>query len=200
MATVPEATEQSRLLRYSNAAVTLHWLTAVLILVQIWLGFTFADLPKGPARVEVFTWHKTVGVTILILALIRLAVRLKNPPPPFTEELPRWERLAAVWNHRIFYFLLIMIPLAGLLAVSGGATKSTTGLIGGILFPLIPGISEGGGEISGEVHEILVFAMIALLALHVGAALKHQFFVPSRAAGRMPPFRAPGDEDPVRRD
>ena len=200
MATVPEATEQSRLLRYSNAAVTLHWLTAALILVQIWLGFTFADMPKGPARMEVFTWHKSVGVTILLLALIRLAVRLKNPPPPFPEELPRWERLAAVWNHRIFYFLLIIIPLAGLLAVSGGATKSTTGLIGGIPFPLIPGISEGGGEISGEVHEILVFAMIALLALHVGAALKHQFFVPSRAAGRMPPFRAPGDEDPVRRD
>ena len=200
MASVPQATDQQGLLRYSNAAVTLHWLTAVLILVQIWLGFTFADLPKGPARVEVFTWHKTVGVTILLLALIRLAVRLKNPPPPFPEELPRWERLAAVWNHRIFYFLLIIIPLAGLVAVSGGATKSTTGLIGGIPFPLIPGISEGGGEISGGVHEILVFAMIALLVLHVGAALKHQFFVPSRAAGRMPPFRAPAGEDPVTRD
>ena len=198
MASVPEATGQTRLLRYSNAAVTLHWLTAVLIVVQVWLGFTFADMPKGPARMEVFTWHKSVGVTILLLALIRLAVRLKNPPPPFPLELSRWERIVAVWNHRMFYVLIIVLPLTGLIAVSGRG--ATTALVGGIPFPTVPGMSEAGSELSGGIHEVLVFVTIALLVLHIGAALKHQFVDRSRVAGRMPPFRAPAGEDPVTRD
>ena len=197
MSTVPEATDQQRLVRYSNVAVTLHWLTAALVVTQVVIGFTFHNMERGPDRMELFTWHKTVGATILILALLRLAYRLINRPPPFPEELPRWERLAAVWNHRAFYFLLIALPLTGLIAVSGKTDGWFTPLVGGIPLPTVPGISEDGGELSGGVHEVLVFATLALLVLHIGAALKHQFFVPNRAAGRMPPFRAPGGERPV---
>ena len=197
MSTVPEATDQQRLVRYSNIAVTLHWLTAALVVTQVVIGFTFHNMERGPDRMELFTWHKTVGATILILALLRLAYRLINRPPPFPEELPRWERLAAVWNHRAFYFLLIALPLTGLIAVSGKTDGWFTPLIGGVPLPTVPGISEDGGELSGGVHEVLVFTTLALLVLHIGAALKHQFFVPNRAAGRMPPFRAPGGERPV---
>jgi len=197
MSTVPEATDQQRLVRYSNIAVTLHWLTAALVVTQVVIGFTFHNMERGPDRMELFTWHKTVGATILILALLRLAYRLINRPPPFPEELPRWERLAAVWNHRAFYFLLIALPLTGLIAVSGKTDGWFTPLVGGIPLPTVPGISEDGGELSGGVHEVLVFTTLALLVLHIGAALKHQFFVPNRAAGRMPPFRAPGGERPV---
>ena len=197
MSTVPEATDQQRLVRYSNIAVTLHWLTAALVVTQVVIGFTFHNMERGPDRMELFTWHKTVGATILILALLRLAYRLINRPPPFPEELPRWERLAAVWNHRAFYFLLVALPLTGLIAVSGKTDGWFTPLVGGIPLPTVPGISEGGGELSGGVHEVLVFTTLALLVLHIGAALKHQFFVPNRAAGRMPPFRAPGGERPV---
>ena len=197
MSTVPEATDQQRLVRYSNIAVTLHWLTAALVVTQVVIGFTFHNMERGPDRMELFTWHKTVGAMILILALLRLAYRLINRPPPFPEELPRWERLAAVWNHRAFYFLLVALPLTGLIAVSGKTDGWFTPLVGGIPLPTVPGISEDGGELSGGVHEVLVFTTLALLVLHIGAALKHQFFVPNRAAGRMPPFRAPGGERPV---
>ena len=201
MPMAPEATDQVRLLRYSNTVVALHWTIAALVVVQLWLGFTFHRfLPPGPERMEFLTWHKTVGATILLLTLIRLAVRLMNPPPPYPEELPRWERLAAVWNHRLFYFLLIVIPLTGLIAVSGKAKGPTTGLVGGLQLPVIPGISEDGGELSGDLHMWLVYSTILLVVLHVAAALKHQFFVPSRAAGRMPPFRAPSGEEPVTPD
>lgn len=196
MATVPLARDQQRLLRYSNVAVTLHWLTAALVVAQVVIGFVFHDMERGPARSDLFTWHKTVGATILILALVRLAYRLMNPPPPFPEELPRWERLVAVWNHRAFYFLLIALPLTGLIAVSGKSDDWFTPLIGGIPLPTVPGISESGGELSGEVHEILVFTTLALLVLHVGAAIKH-LIVPNRASGRMPPFRAPSGEQPI---
>jgi len=146
---------------------------------------------------EILTWHKTVGALILLLTLARLGVRLVNPPPPYPEELPRWERLAAVWNHRAFYFLLIVIPLTGLIAVSGRAKGPTTPLVGGLELPVVPGITKEGGSLSGDIHIWLVYATILLVVLHVAAALKHQFFVPSRAAGRMPPFRAPSGEEPI---
>lgn len=191
--TVPDATPQpGTLLRYNNVAAAIHWLTAILVVAQIYVGVTFGDMPRGPARGEWFTWHKTLGVTILILAVIRLAWRLAHKPPPFPPELPRWERLAAVWNHRAFYVVLFGLPLTGLAAVSGGADEPTTRLVGGIPFLLIPGLSENAGDTLGGLHELLVWATLALLALHVAAALKHQFLggPQGRTAGRMPPFRA----------
>ena len=177
--------------------MALHWIPAVLVLVQIWLALSFADMPQGPQRGELFTWHKTIGATILILALVRLTYRLINPPPPFPPELPRWERLAAVWNHRLFYVLLIGLPIGGLIAVSGLTKGPTTTLLGGVQIPVIPGISEQMGETAGEIHAALAWVLIALLVLHVAAALKQQFFDrPGRMSGRMPPFR-PRTHEPV---
>ena len=198
MATVPEATPQRDvLLRYSNGAAALHWIMAALVLTQVYVGWTFHEMERGPARSEWFTWHKTLGALILLFALARLAWRLMHKPPPFPEELPHWERVAAVWSHRAFYGLLILLPLTGLSAISGGADSATTALVGGIPLPLIPGLPEAFGDAMGETHELLVKLTIALLVLHVAAALKHQFFDHSRAAGRMPPFRA-RDNEPTR--
>ena len=198
MATVPEAVPQNPIRRYSNAAVTLHWLTVALILTQVVIGFTFAEfLPRGPTRSELFTWHKTLGAMILILALFRLGYRLKYPPPPFPPELSAWRRHVAVWNHRAFYFMLIVLPLTGLIAVSGMAKGPTTSLIGGIPLPVVPGISKAIGGTSGDLHVVLVYTTIALLLLHVGAALYQQFTEHLRTAGRMPPFQAPGGEQAV---
>src|SRR6476619_4599869 len=87
--------------RYSHGAATFHWLTAVLVLGQIYVGFAFGDLPKGPARMEMFTLHKTLGATILVVTLLRLADRLAKPPPPYPADMPKWDRALAVWSHRI---------------------------------------------------------------------------------------------------
>jgi cytochrome b561 len=198
MATVPEAVPQDPIRRYSNPAVAFHWITVALVLTQVVLGFAFAEfMAKGSARSEVFAWHKTIGALILILSIIRLAYRLKNPPPPFPVELPQWKRVAAVWNHRAFYFLLIALPLTGLIAVSGMSPTGTTQIAGGLTIPIVPGISRDLGETSGDLHVVLVFTTIALLLLHVAAAIQQQFFDHDRAAGRMPPFHAPGGESAV---
>lgn len=180
-------------LRYSNVAVTLHWLIVVLLLVQVWLGFTFADMEKGPQRTEFFTWHKTVGATILVLTLVRLAYRLTNPPPPYPREMPEWRRNTAVWSHRLIYFLLIALPLTGLIAVSGGG-QPTTPLVGGIPLPTVPGISKHAGGVSGDVHVILVWTTIVLLVLHISAALYEQFRAKPGVAYRMPPFQPVTEE------
>ena len=170
--------------RYKPVVVAIHWLTALLVLAQIAIGLKFADMPKGPARMDAFAWHKTVGVTILILALVRLAVRLMNPPPPYPRDFPKWERAAAVWSHRLFYFLIIALPLTGLAAVSKKAVGGMTDLRWGLQFPVVPVPALGG------VHELLAWSLVALLLIHVGAALKQQFFDRTTVADRMPPFRA----------
>jgi cytochrome b561 len=173
--------------RYKSIVVWIHWITALFVIAQVVIGFTFANMPRGPERIEVFTWHKTVGATILVLALVRLAVRLMNPPPPYPSDFPKWERFLAVWNHRLFYLLLIILPLTGLLAVSGRAEDGLVPLKFGLALPAIPGIPKENGF--GDVHEYLVFTTLALVVLHVGAALYNQFGSPTNVADRMPPFR-----------
>jgi cytochrome b561 len=181
-------------IRYRGIVVAIHWLTAALLITQVALGFIFSDLPRGPERIEVFAWHKTLGALILLLAFARLGVRLLNPPPPYPQDFPRWERALAVWNHRIFYILLIALPLTGLAAVSGRAEDGMVDLLWGMEIPAIPGIPRENEF--GDIHEWLVYSTLALLVLHVGAALKNQFLTPGPVAGRMPPFRAP-DSDSV---
>ena len=192
MSSVPEAAPQSAVLRYSNVTVAFHWITVVLVLTQAYLGFAFAGT-EGPAHDQLFAWHRSVGVIILLLTLARLAYRVKNPPPPFPPELPVWERFAAVWNHRLFYILLIAMPIVGFIAVSGLATGPTTSLAGGIQVPVIPGISKQVGETAGEVHEMAAWLLIALIFVHIAAALKHQFVDRWRGSARMPPFSSMGE-------
>ncbi|WP_118856513.1 cytochrome b [Sphingomonas mesophila] len=175
-------------IRYRAIVVAIHWLTAAVVVAQIWIGFTFGDYPRGsPERSLLFDWHKTLGAVILLLAVVRLVVRFTNPPPPYPQDFPRWERALAVWNHRIFYVLLFALPLTGLAAVSGRAADGTVKLLGGFAIPAIPGIPKENGF--GDAHEWLVYTTIALVVLHVGAALKNQFMDRGPVASRMPPFR-----------
>jgi cytochrome b561 len=193
MTSVPDTAPQGRVLRYSNTAVTFHWITVILVLAQAYFGFTFALSEPGPARDGIFIWHKTTGVVILLLTLARLAYRLRNPPPPFPPELPAWERFAAVWNHRLFYLLLIAMPIVGFIAVSGYANGPTTPLLGGIQVPVIPGVSKETGDLAGEVHELSAYLLVFLILVHIGAALKHQFVDHWRGSARMPPFTSNGE-------
>lgn len=178
-------TGDARAMRYSTTAAVIHWLSAALIIAQIWLGFTFEDFPKGsPERALYFDSHKTIGVAILLLALLRLAVRLTQKSPPYPAGTPAWHSLLATWGHRLLYVLMIALPLTGLMLVSKGG--ATTGLLGGLSFPTIP-LPE-----LGEAHEVLAFGMIGLLVIHVLAGLSNQFMDGGRLAGRMPPFSRKG--------
>jgi cytochrome b561 len=191
MSSVPDAVPQDTILRYSNVTVAFHWTTVALVLLQIWLGFAFHGAEPGPARAELFTWHKTVGALILLITVARLAYRLTNPPPPYAPDLPKWERIAGTWNHRLFYLLLIALPLGGLVAVSARAEGPTTDLAFGIPLPVIPGVSEQAGEIAGGVHVAAAFFLIAFIVLHAAAGLKHRFFDKYPSSARMPPFWSP---------
>ena len=175
--------------RYKTIVVWIHWITAAVLVAQVGLGFAFHRFTERgtPERMELFAWHKTIGALILVLALVRLAVRLMNPPPPYPANFPRWERFLAVWNHRLFYILLIALPLTGLLAVSGRAEGGLVPIKFGLALPAIPGIAEENAF--GDVHLVLVWTTLALLVIHIGAALWNQFRSETNVADRMPPFR-----------
>ncbi len=179
-----------RAVRYRSIVVWIHWITAAVVVAQVIVGFTFHRfLERGtPERMEMLAWHKTIGAVILLLALVRLAVRLMNPPPPYPSDFPKWERFFAVWSHRLFYVLLIVLPLTGLAAVSGRAEDGTVPLLFGLSIPAIPGVARENDF--GEIHEYLVWSTLALVVLHIGAALRNQFSSPTEVADRMPPFRA----------
>ena len=193
---VEQSTGQTAV-RYQTIVVWIHWITALVVVAQVVVGFSFHRLfERGtPERAELFAWHKTIGALILVLALVRLAVRLMNPPPPYPESLPRWERFFAVWNHRLFYVLLIVLPLTGLLAVSGRAEGGWVPLKFGLALPAIPGVPEE--NVFGDWHVVLVFTTLALVVLHVAAALWNQFRSDTNVADRMPPFRKSERPPPV---
>lgn len=185
---IDESTGQSAV-RYRKVVMWIHWITAILVIMQVYIGFTFHDLPRGSEERDfVFAWHKTWGALILLLALVRLAVRLVNPPPPFPADYPKWKRAAAVWSHRLFYVMLIGLPLTGLAAVSGRAADGWVALQLGMRIPAIPGIPKENDF--GEVHELLVWVTLTLVAVHVAAALYNQFVDRGPVANRMWPFRS----------
>lgn len=177
--------------RYNSGAIALHWIIAVLVVAQIFIGWTFADMERGDLRTEWFNWHKTLGFAILLLSVGRLGWRIANPPSPLPSDTPRWEAAMARINHTLFYVILIGLPLTGWMYLSTGntsLTSATTPLLGGMAWPFIPGLPRDAHDGFEQAHIVLVWLTYALLVLHVGAALKHQFVDRSLIANRMPPF------------
>lgn len=172
--------------RYSTVSLTLHWVTALLVLGQIVL-ITIAEEVSGPERGFWMMLHKSGGMTILILTLARIGWRIGNPAIPLPASLPQWQKLAARATHVLFYVLLLVLPLTGWLA--GSAAGRGFEYYGLFDFPLLP---IGGGRDFAktlmEVHEALPKLLYVLLALHVAGALKHQILDRDNVLHRMLPF------------
>lgn len=159
--------------RYSTVSLTLHWVTALLVLGQIGL-ITVAESVSGPERGLWMMLHKSGGMTILVLTLARLGWRAANPAIALPATTPRWQKIAARTTHVLFYVLLLALPLTGWLA--GSAAGRGFDWYGLFAFPLLP--VEGGRELAGtlmDVHEALPKLLYVLLFLHVAGALKHHF-------------------------
>jgi cytochrome b561/polyisoprenoid-binding protein YceI len=166
--------------RYSTVAILLHWLIAAAIVLQIILSGRM-DGPPTPESFAVTQLHKSIGITILLLSLVRLGWRLANPPPPMPQTLPRWEEILAKVVHVGFYVVMIGMPLTGWIMVSASRLHFPTMLYGVVPWPDVPGLvdmapaAKKGWHTFGETgHGLLAKAIYVLLALHVAGALKHQ--------------------------
>ena len=168
--------------RYGAASVTLHWTIAVLIVVQLCLGWYMNEVvpDHSPAQDRIQDIHITVGLSILILVLVRIGVRLTHPAPPLPRTLHAWERGLARFTHWLFYVLMLVMPLTGWALVS---VRHEGIPFYGLAWPAIPGIdhlakpeARAVGRVLKETHiSILIWIVLANLALHVAGALKHQF-------------------------
>ncbi len=184
--------------RYSSVAIALHWLIALAILLQLasglWMVGALAEKDTQMLAFQVYQWHKSLGLTVLILSLLRLFWRLSHRAPPLPDGMTRWERIAAKGTHHLFYFLMILLPLTGWVVVSASSLGLPTLYWGLFQWPHLPlfGLEAGTKAVLeravGEVHEFLAYATIALLVLHVGAALKHHLVDRDDVLSRMLPF------------
>ena len=173
--------------RYTGVAKTLHWLIGLMILISLGVGLYMVDLKLSPTKLQLYSWHKWAGVTIFALVLIRCVWRLTHTPPPLPIHLPRWQRLVAEGTHYALYALMIAIPLTGWLMSS--AKGFQTVYFGVLPIPDMLTKNKELGDTLNLVHRYLNYSMIAIIAAHIGAALKHHFIDKDDILRRMLPDR-----------
>jgi len=159
--------------RYSTTAIALHWLVALLIFSAFPLGLYMVGLPLSPDKLKLYSYHKWIGVTVFLLVAIRLAWRAKHTPPALPDGIAAWQRRASAMAHGLLYALMVAIPLSGWLMSS--AKGFQTVWFGVLPLPDLIEKNRELGELLAGVHKALNFTLLALVILHVGAALKHHF-------------------------
>jgi cytochrome b561 len=168
--------------RYSNIAILLHWLIAVLMIYMLFWGEDLIRNDKGTFNPSV---HASIGITILVLSVLRLAWRLASPPPSLPGDDHGLQAKLSDATHWLFYALMIGIPLTGM-ADFGRHLVRHSEQAGATIFGLFP-VPQIPLSALGRLHGISTKLAIALLILHVAAALKHQFWDKDRLINRMLP-------------
>lgn len=189
---MPQATNTE--IRYGNVAMSLHWLIALLVIGNLCSGLLFEEFMNhdNPWRFAIIQTHKSIGLTVLAVSAIRLIWRLVNPVPPLPLEMSALMKFLARLTHYLFYFLIIAMPLAGWLLVSASPTGIQTMYFGLFPWPNLPFFDRlarperaHDTHLFAAAHSYMAFLAIALVFLHVAAALYHQFIRHDNVLRRM---------------
>jgi cytochrome b561 len=172
--------------RYGLVAVAFHWAVAALFIGQVILATQMTDLEEGAARTISFQWHQAIGVSILALAMLRLAWRLANPVPALPETLRSWEKRAARANHYALYAALFAVPLAGWALASAAPDGAAAEALTNLGLPRLPvPRSEAAAETMEAVHTTFAWLAVGLALVHIAAALRHHFWLKDDVLRRM---------------
>lgn len=176
-------TRMERTDRYSTVAIGFHWTIAILVVVNLAIGLLHESLLSGLANA--IDLHKSIGLSVLALTAGRVAWRLGHRPPPLPADLPAAEKGAAHLAHFALYALMIVMPLTGWMMTSGAKRYPLTwfGLFDVPYLPIAPDAAGFGHE----AHEILGWSMLALVAVHILAALRHHLILRDGVLTRMMP-------------
>jgi cytochrome b561 len=169
---------------WGTLSKSLHWLIVLLIIAQPLLA-NYADSLSGPAKIGPLSLHKSLGITILALAVLRCVWRLANPVPSLST-LATWERVLAGFSHFALYGLLFAIPLTGWMMSS--ARNFPVSWFNLLQLPDLVQPGRGTYELMHDLHKTLVYALFVVALLHVAGALKHHFLDKSDILKRMLPF------------
>lgn len=169
-------------------AKLLHWAVAMLVFVQFGLGWAAVSWRMSPTKLDLFVWHKSIGVLILLLMIARLAWRAVNVAPSLPAGVPPVERFAARLSHVLLYVLLLLMPVTGWIINS--AANIPFLIFWQVPLPAIVSPDQALADAAKHVH-LALFILLALLVLvHVGAALRHHFVKRNAVLTRMLPGRA----------
>ncbi len=170
---------------YGVVARGFHWVMAALVLLALAVGEIMTDLPVSPRRLEIYSYHKWVGMTILALLLLRLLWRVTHRPPALPDSIPLWQQQVAHVTHWLLYLLLFIVPLSGWLMSS--AKGFPVVYLGIWQLPDLVGKDKALGHTLENVHAVLANGLLVLVILHVAAALKHHFIDRDDVLARMVP-------------
>jgi cytochrome b561 len=172
--------------RWGALSQLFHWTIVVLLIVQVTLAFMAEDLPNGLRKLTLLARHKSVGITILILVILRLIWRQLNQNPDLPGNLKPYERLAARFTHIALYVLLFAMPLSGWMMSS--ARGFPVSWFGFIQLPDLVPKSKPLYDFFIATHETLACVLAVVVALHVAGALKHHFIHKDDVLRRMLPL------------
>ncbi len=159
-----------------------HWLTAALIFIQIPLGFYADSLKLSAFKIDVFVWHKSLGMLVLLLLILRLLWRIKSTVP-VSLATNKLQKALASTVHAVLYLLMLALPISGWVVTS--AANLPVKLFWLIPLPAITAPDMALKSLAAEIHEVCVFVLIAVLVLHIGAALRHQLILADSAIKRL---------------
>ncbi|MFD1106598.1 YceI family protein [Sphingobium olei] len=171
--------------RYSRTAIALHWIIAALLAFQLAVGWGLEDL--GARGFHLYQWHKSVGIAILLLTLVRIVVRMTKPRPPKSED--GWQGALANAVHVGLYAFMLGAPLTGWALVSTARVKVPTLLFGVLPLPHLP-LPAGAHEWAENGHGLIAWIGVALFLLHVAGALRHHVLMRDGLIWRMIPARS----------
>ena len=174
--------------RFGLVAKTLHWLTLVLLIAAFTLAVSMVDMPFSPRKLEFYSWHKWVGVTIFLVVLLRLGWRLTNPVPPQPPGTPPWQQRLAGLSHAALYTILIVMPITGWIMSS--SLNLPVVYLGLVHIPSPFGVDRALGEAMKVVHLSLAVALLVLVTIHALAALYHHLVLRDDVLRRMLPWPA----------
>lgn len=176
---------------WSTPIKILHWLLAIGVIAMAAFGLMIKYGDFSPVeRIRLYALHKSTGLTILVLALLRLLIRLVDRRRPELPPMPRWQHLGASFSHVALYVVLIGMPLSGWLYNS--ASGFPLQWFGWFQVPAIAGRSEELKALAGGLHFAGLCLLVVVLLMHAGAALKHHFIDRDNVLRSMlPRFRRP---------
>jgi cytochrome b561 len=173
--------------RYSRTAISLHWLIALLMICGFYLGWIMTDIPGfTPTKLKYVSWHKWIGVTVFVLALLRITWRVTHQAPSMPSAMPAWQKAAAHATHGLLYVLMLAIPLSGYMFSSAAGVQVV--YLGVLPLPTLIGPDHALKAVLRTVHVLLNYTLLVLVVMHVLAALKHQFVERDGLLARMIPF------------
>lgn len=176
--------------KYTVTAMLLHWLIALAVLGLIGVGLYMTNVKLSPAVLKLYVQHKSTGLLVLVLMLLRLLWRLRHRPPPLPDTMPRWQLRVSSVVHCTLYLLLFAMPITGWLMHS--ASGFPLRWYGSFLVPNLIARSSDSVVFWKQAHEVCAWMLIALILLHIVAALKHHFIDRDGLIARMLPARGSG--------